>query len=68
MGEKELELVDELREVFEVILDREMEDERDDDPGVDLSIDEYDGDENAVELDDMSVDELADERDEGIVN
>ena len=42
------------------MLDREMEDERDEDPGFDLSTDEYDSGEEAA-------DELADEIDEGIV-
>ena len=47
-----------------MVLDREMEDERDEDPGVDLSTDEYDGGE---ELADKLVERLADEAiDEGI--
>ena len=48
LGEKELELVHELREVSEVRLDREMKDKRDRDPGVGLSTDEhYDSDDEA---------------------
>ena len=71
-GKKELELVvNELREVFEVILDRAMEDEREEDPdGVDLSTDEYDGGEDKAELADNAtelVEKLADEAiDKGI--
>ena len=46
LGEK----VCELQKVVEVMLDREMEDEREEDPdGVDLSIDEYHGGGRAVD-------------------
>ena len=42
-------LVDGLSEGFEVTLDREMEDEGDKDPGIELSTDGHNGDEELVE-------------------
>ena len=49
-----------------MILDRAMEDEREEDPGVDLSTEEYDSGEDEAELNELA-ERLADEAtDEGI--
>ena len=70
-GEKELELVvNKLKEVFEGILDRAMEDERKEDPGIDLSTNKYNNSEDEAKLNNTTnelTNKFTEEINEGIV-